>query len=336
MRKQCPICGSEPSRSFEMSFVVPSSWTLPANNKVCLCPKDGMIWYDNDCTQADYDQFYRERYGYGVDNPDNRMRLWGLASVINSAFADKSMDIIDIGGEDGYLADRLKELGFRNVAVANIGYSFGQEHDLIILSHVLEHVYDLDGFMDRVHSSLKSDGRIMVEIPEAYMYAMRNWPPILDYNQKHINHFSAFALDSMFAKYGYAKGLHNMLEYRPLNAPCYRALYLKDAFAKFHLAVQEHIERYDSAINAKLAEITEPVIIYGLGDLAWHILATNKLNVVGLADDDPAYRGCTIGGIEVTDNVKGHATILVMAQGQKQGVLDAIKKKGLNNKVIAL
>ena len=89
MRKTCPICSNEPVMAFQHEFAVPTGWTLPEVNYVKLCSFCGFIWYDNDRTQADYDRYYLERYGYGLDNGDDLARLMNLTSALRAMITRK-------------------------------------------------------------------------------------------------------------------------------------------------------------------------------------------------------------------------------------------------------
>ena len=53
-------------------------------------------------------------------------------------------------------------------------------------------------------------------------------------------------------------------------------------------------------------------------------------------DLDPAYKGQTIKGIPVLDHCESDAPIVVMAQMNKEQIIEIIRKLGLPNKVITI
>lgn len=337
MRKLCPICNTEPSSSFQIDFAVPSGWTLPNTSYVKLCPACGFIWHDNDSTQADYDTFYKERYGYGADTVYDKQRMMELSASISANYS-RDIKILDIGGGVGYLETCLRELGFDNVRTLGVGEEYDNGYDLVIFTHVLEHIYDLDVFMDHVMGCLNDGGHVLVEVPASYLFAEQDWPHILDYHQKHVNHFSRYSLDHLFTKYGFTNLIKTIYVFKLTNAACIRAIYLKGGIESTFDKIKMHVINHLDEIGRKISQnIKEPVIIYGVGDLAWALInyvQNPPIQIAGLVDNDPAYVGCTINGIPVTDKVEGDEPLLVMASGQKQNILKRIKELGLKNKVI--
>lgn len=103
-----------------MDFAIPDGWTLPGRNIVCCCLNCGFVYYDNAGSQADYDAYYMTRYGYGMDEVGNYIRLDGLAALVAKTFQDRSIQIADFGGGDGYLIRRLTEFGFTHARAWNV------------------------------------------------------------------------------------------------------------------------------------------------------------------------------------------------------------------------
>ena len=70
--------------------------------------------------------------------------------------------------------------------------------DLIILSHVLEHVYDIQDFMEKVKKKLTNNGLIYIEVPNADNYDKMIYDlPLQELKIEHINYFSKIALNSL-------------------------------------------------------------------------------------------------------------------------------------------
>ena len=66
--------------------------------------------------------------------------------------------------------------------------------DLIILSHVLEHVQDLNQAIFEVSNLVSENGSVFVELPDATRYADHVVAPFQEFNTEHINHFSQIGL----------------------------------------------------------------------------------------------------------------------------------------------
>jgi len=60
------------------------------------------------------------------------------------------------------------------------------------------------------------------------------------------------------------------------------------------------------------------------------------LDVAHYVDLDPAYRNQTIQGVPVLDHVEGNYPIVVIAQMQKESVLESIRKLGIQNRIITI
>jgi hypothetical protein len=335
----CPVCMSSHKRDdWELTFIVPDGWTLPGREKVCCCLDCGFVYYSNSGTQADYDKYYSEKYGYGLDSPDNYRRLDELASLIGITFFD-SQRIRDFGGGDGYLVRKLKELGFQDVATWNVGDPEPSQCSLIVASHVLEHVYYLDNVMSDLKRSLVPSGYILVEVPDAMAYSFRKEPHLLDYNTKHCNHFSPFHMDLLFNRYGFSAVDRWHPEIKIQNAKCYRALYqLDDRIGMWHRSGFTVICNMANKAK-KLKEINNRFIIWGCSDTTWYLV--NEIPAWKIAyfvdKDTKAYsEGTTIKGIPVFNSVHSDEPIVVMAQGQQQQIIDNIRSLGLRNEVIVV
>jgi hypothetical protein len=337
MRPNCPVCGSKNRfTDWETSYIVPDEWTLPTKNTICLCLDCGMVWYDNDKTQADYDRYYTERYGYSgaLTIHENYKRLDELVELAVEHFPNLDACIVDFGGGEGYIKSKLDALGYTNTFTVNIGDPLPNTIDLLIACHVFEHVYDLRGVMDRLSAHVT--GKYLIEVPDADAMTRAVNMPMLDYYQIHVNHFVPLVLDKFFERYSY----YPVYQYRRPslydNVRFYRVIYEPGVPMRTYADSHEQVTANIKAKVELLKRVNYPVIVWGCGPTALHLLAQVNINVVQYVDMDPAYRGTTIGGMPVLDHVESDAPILVMAQSQRTGIVKAISEAGLNNPVIVL
>lgn len=71
-------------------------------------------------------------------------------------------------------------------------------YDLVVMSHVLEHIPDVDQELRSVRAALRSDGRLFIEVPNA----SGNQALPFDDNISHVHFFSPTSLHRMLAKHG--------------------------------------------------------------------------------------------------------------------------------------
>jgi SAM-dependent methyltransferase len=340
MRNKCPMCKS-PERYggvWKMQYLVPDGWSLPTESTVYLCMKCGLVYYDNDATQADYDKYYKERYGYdgNLHNESNFHRLDELVQLVTE-ITDKYALIVDFGGGEGYLTNKLNEMGYARAVTVNVGEPLPDDIDVIVASHVFEHLYDVRGIVGKLSHALKSSGKFVVEVPDEYLEpTLPNPVPILDYHQKHINHFAPYVLDDLMTIFGWHRTYHHSAPTPWYFGYHYRAVYELNPALEMYLKSMLAVKDMVAAKVEKLKQVVGPVIVWGCGDYALHMLTKVKLDVAYYVDRDPAFIGATIGGVPVTQMVTSGEPIVIMAQNQQSGILHCIEQEGLKNRVIVI
>jgi len=96
-----------------------------------------MLYADNDkVTQADYDTYYKERYGYGVTDDDALHRIALRGIYIRDHFSRNSR-IVDFGGGEAGLTQLLRNVGFSDLTNHQVGDTMPSDCDLVIAEHVL-------------------------------------------------------------------------------------------------------------------------------------------------------------------------------------------------------
>jgi SAM-dependent methyltransferase len=336
MTRPCPICLS-PSRIlvFSMSYLIPDGWTLPDQIDWYTCGKCQMIYGDGSFTQSDLDTYYRERYGYGINSPANIQRLKSDAAMIATALGSENTNacIVDFGGagDDGksVLVEELLWRGFAGAVCVGVGDALPAECDVIYASHVIEHVYDLPETMRTISAALKPDGLLIIDVPDATGLLQQWKMPILDFNTKHVNHFTLRTLLELGHRHGFESV--KVRPYELENAPAYQ-VYFKRLGVAYESAW--HITANIGRRIEKLREIHEPVNVWGLGDITWHILSQVDLDVLDYIDNDPAYRQATYSGKPVQERPVNSAPIVILAQGQRGRLIANIRAAGVTNQII--
>jgi hypothetical protein len=334
--RNCPVCLS-PSRSrvFTMTYKIPDGWTLPREIVWNTCDDCGMIYGDGNFTQADLDEYYVKHYGYGVNSPANIERLKGDAHTILADVHKEQPVIVDFGGagDDGksILVEELLWLGFGGAICVGPADPLPYGCDVIYASHVIEHIYDLPETMTRITDALAADGLLIIDVPDA-TGLLRQWKmPILDFNTKHVNHFTLRNLLDLGKQYGFE--LVHLKPYDLENAPAWQA-----HFRRINTAMMsfQHVAQSMDAKITKLKEITYPVNIWGLGDITWHIASIMPLDVLDYIDNDPAFRGQTFNGKPVQERPTNDKPIVILSQGQRGRLIANIRAAGITNEIIEI
>lgn len=337
--RPCPVCES-PARTeiFSMSYRIPDGWPLPSEIHWYTCDACEMLYGDGDFNQAMLDEYYLKYYGYGVNNPDNverlkddALRMW----LRTYEQGKESTVILDFGGagDDGksIIAETLSMKSYIKVVCANAGDVLPYPVDVIYASHVIEHIYDLPQTMEKLNGALAPDGLLIIDGPDATGLLLKWKMPILDFNTKHINHFTLRNYLDLGHHHGFE--LVHLKQYELEGAPAYQLHFRRLDVEK---ASALHIIRNVDQKIQKLKEIKQPVNIWGLGDITWCLLTSVDLDVLDYIDNDPAYRGQTYNGKSVQERPTNDAPIVIMAQGQRKRLIENIRKAGVKNQIIEI
>jgi SAM-dependent methyltransferase len=332
--RNCPVC-QLPNRKelWTMEYKIPDGWPVPTFITWCECTDCGMIFGDGDISQAMLDEYYKNYYGYGVDSiTGNIERLQALAEEV-AKNNDKSKRIVDFGGGDGWFIQRLKELGFADTHNLHVNMAIPDGVDVLLASHVIEHIYDLPDAMNRINTAIKPGGLLIVDGPDTTGILLDWKMPMMDFNTKHINHFTLLNYLDLGRQYGFTA--FRVEHYTHNGAWSYR-IYFKKGFnvgESCREKVQGNVERIIESLKKFDGE---PVNIWGMGDISWHVLSYVDINIVNYIDNDPAYRGRTYSGKPVLERPDNDYPILILAQGQRDLLIKNILDLHLPNRIVEI
>jgi SAM-dependent methyltransferase len=332
--RHCVICDSTKRELLWRSdFLVPDGWPRPKYLDWfrCAC---GMIYGDNETvTDQDYTKYYVERYGYGVNDYEQGKRMMDRAHYIAEKYKDKNIKIVDFGGGDGGLSSVLERFGFKNAKNVGAGDEMPEGVDVVLAEHVLEHIYSMNIAMSDITSALKEGGMLVVDIPDggAISFVKPAEMPILDYTQVHINHFRVVDMLRLMERWGFE--LLETHEYTERFMPCRMFVFVKGADIGW--LAREYVIANIEEKQDKLRAIGDtPVIVWGLGDIAMHLLARYPINVKYFVCNDPAFKDQTIGKIPILEAPISEHPIVVMAQAQKDKLIEHIKSVCSNEIIV--
>lgn len=342
--RPCPICSTTTTEVLHTQyFTLPAGSPLPASYDVVACPECGFVYADTPVPQSGYDHYYAEFSKYedpavatgGGATSFDLQRLTTLASHIAERMPTGAR-ILDAGCAGGGLLAALAKLGFHNLhgadaasacvaQVKNLGFAAtcaplsrlvdlktDGRFDLIVLSHVLEHVVDLQGLMAAAASLLAPEGYIYAETPNAARYTEFPYVPFYFFDSEHINHFDPPHLAMMGAQYGLVATDYGerTLEIAPDRFyPAAWAWLRKDGRVGTPMAdksLAESVRAYIATCQTapaypaleRLAQAGTPVIVWGAGSFAQRLFGQGALDacrVVAIVDRDRNKQGQRFG-----------------------------------------
>ena len=365
--RPCPICASvQVDLLVPVKFVLPDDHPLAAGYDVVACGQCGFAYADTAVTQADYDLFYARHSKYeddklstgGGGNSVDAERLNQTAAFLAERIPDRAARILDIGCANGGMLGSLKAAGFtalcgldpspacaantRDLGVdAFAGSLFAippeaGQFDVVLLSHVLEHVQDLAGALSQIRSVLRPGGMLYLEVPDATRYAEFLAAPYQEFNTEHINHFSVVALQNLLSRSGFAITEAGRKTIPSPPAALYPAAFALarlteqagDAAPQRDVQTRPAIEEYCAlsaqimeGIDARLRRLREShprIVVWSVGQLTLKLLAQTALaefEIAAFIDGNPIHHGERVLGVTVEppDRLHEHPEPVVIA-----------------------
>ena len=322
----CPICHSSKSSLIKkINFSLFEGHPMQGGYDLVQCQDCSFIYADTKVSQVELDDYYSNLSKYeskeistgGGYNDYDRNRLIDTAKYIASKFDDKTLAIADVGCAIGGLLEQLKNEGFKNItgidpsiscvnitknekginclhaSLFELDDTFGK-YDLVILSHVWEHILDLDAALKSIEKILKPNGCIYVECPNAMNYKNVIHAPYQEFNTEHINHFSTGSFFNFFGSRGYSlldKGIRIMkiasnndydavysLFRKNLDGSKSDLVFDKEILPSIKAYLDESDLTYKNIIDKikSVAAHDEDIAFVGIGQFAFKLLQTVK------------------------------------------------------------
>jgi 2-polyprenyl-3-methyl-5-hydroxy-6-metoxy-1,4-benzoquinol methylase len=357
-----------------------------ASVDIICCSNCGCGFSDLTVSQADLDSSYEEHSKYAdmtvfakdlpddpfsAESPWDLARLKGTAEWISAHFLDRDISMLDAGCATGTLLGLLKRDGFRNLtgldpsptAIDRARHSHGVigfpgsfcrpprdigKFDLIVLSHVLEHIADVQSAINGLTEMTKEGGYVYLEVPNAMRYHEYLIAPFHDFNDEHVNHFSGNILDRLMKSRGF-EAVH-IGEKEVLIAPTakYPAVFglwkksgkvarVSEVDAELIGALQTYVKRssdLDSEINERLSSKLNdtPTAIWGAGNLALKLLRGHALRgrtISAIVDGSLQRQGLSIGNLRVqspSSLVGFKGDVIVMSLHHAESITESAKQ----------
>jgi len=389
----CPIClcrrGTELHRQ---KFALGLDSPLPSEYTVLACSACAFVYANTTVGQAAYDRYYEESSAY--DDPTvstgsgfgglDKVRLEDTATIITKLATTLQLKdrIVDVGCAGGGLLQILRERGFSDLSgidpsqvcvdrVRSAGFAGTKAnladlqqlsdpgaYSLVILSHVVEHVWDLRSSMRQVLSLLKADGIIYMEVPDARRYCRVGFPPYYFFDCEHINHFDADSLRNLATTIGVQVVAHGERDIAVGNGKQYPAVWValtRTVTAEPRLVpsinLRESVAAYiaESAASIRfgrledLATTGRPVVLWGAGSHAQRLLAQSPLArcaIVAIVDRNSSKQGRQFCGLRISApetvlaSLDRDAVVVIASVLHAEEICSEIRARGLLNEVV--
>ena len=225
--------------------------------------------------------------------------------------------------------------------------------DVVILRHVLEHIFDLESFLTYVHSLLAEGGSLFIEVPDWTHFDAHTDPFIFE----HLNQFNSAGLMQLLRRTGWQiealeKSIHpddpatpnrvQRIVARSTKLPLPGDAAIAEAFRAF-AAIQ--YDGWKTTLNKLLAgeAAGKSIALYPASHLTFEALTESKLgeaHVLGMFDIDAKKQGCEILGLKVfpPEALKDHQPDLIMlfTMGYEREIRESFITLGLTSRVISI
>lgn len=388
--RKCPVCSNEEVVFIhDVQFVLFDDHPMTGGYNVVQCNKCLFIYADTHVTQEELDIYYKELSKYedknigtgGGYSKNDKDRLVRTAEFISSYLPDKSARIIDLGCANGGLLKELKTLGFKNLvgldpsstcveitknevgceayqmSLFNIDESLGK-FDVVILSHVLEHLLDLSSTLKKLNNLMENGSLLYTECPNALNYNKVIHAPLQEFNTEHINHFTEVSFENLCGLYGYQKICTGDKIMKIASDQDYHAAYglfkktagsynytLK-ADKEINESISHYITKSEKIFGAILSKFSgvnpsEPIALFGVGQFAFKLLSRLGLRNykhLKLFDNNALNIGKKIQGVEIlpgkniiSEYKKAPFTIVITSLIYENGIRKQIEEEFRNN-----
>jgi SAM-dependent methyltransferase len=382
MRNACPVCGE--THRERLGTLCANQSVLgplfePAPSYHAVCARCGCVYVETGATQALFTAYYRD-----VAAPIEYESMFGArqtreyyARILQNIapFMDKQSRILDCGcGTGGFLAF-LKENGYekaigidpspacaraarergadcREDGAFSQDPAYGGRFDMIVLSHVLEHILDAGRALGNLLTMLAPGGHIYIEVPDAARYGDVDFSPYFFFTYEHLAHYGKRTLENLAAAHGvrqvaggaYLKCEKYYVIYGVYRDGDSRAGIVRDAGARRDiLAYRKGCEARLARFIEPLERSGEPLLLWGIGASTAQLLngAFDRCDVRQLIDANPLRQGLIfpVAGRELATQppeLAGEGTIVILPVMYRDAIAGQIRAMGLGNKIVSL
>ena len=346
-QRHCPICNHCESDLLKSISFYDFDKILPSLYHIVSCNHCGFVFDDFDATEKTFQYYYQQQNKYetpgivggGILSAIEQNRFDFYSDLIERHL-DKEATIIDIGAGQGGFLKVLKHRGYKHLmavdpspncvqSIKEYGlaaccatletFTSTQQFDLVSLTGVLEHLYDIQIAIKRIARLIKPGGYLFVDVPDASEYSTHFLAPYYRYDQEHINHFSKHHLTNLmswgnaqpveiiqkempFAKYHPMPSLLGLYSKKESETELFTESSIKPDFQLKQAIVNDLIiSRKEDCLSFN-NEGNVSTAIWGIGAHTLRLLEESdllKCNIRYFVDNNPHKTGKSIQGIPI-------------------------------------
>jgi SAM-dependent methyltransferase len=226
--RTCQLCGSEDF----VTIAQRDRYSLPV--QTCVCRHCGLLMTNPVMRSHDYSDFYQNHYTSLYDGfqhspaeffANQQAAGKRLHDTVSKHVDLKNLRVAEVGCAAGGVLFYFQSL-CKDVVGCDYGTNFlaygktrglklhvggletlsEERPDVIIYSHVLEHILDVNGELKTLAGILPADGLLIVDVPGIYNIPNAYESDFLKYLQNaHLLHFTADTLTALMLKHGFRK-----------------------------------------------------------------------------------------------------------------------------------
>lgn len=371
------VCGGEKVASLtSFSYALEQGNPLDPQVELVSCRHCGAVFCLSASQESDYSRYYARNSGYlrqgnlvGLGGKEEQ-RYYETVRLLNRHSVRHSAHLVDVGCGQGGLVKVLAQEGWEKAygidpnqqniaAMCAAGYkaSLGTlpslpledaSCDVLMASHVLEHLFDLGGALNEARRVLRPKGLFYVEVPDAHNYPGIPAAPAADFILEHINHFDRDALVNCLGQYGFIplevggkKLLHGcggdfclygLFQMVPEITPATPSFALAEHLRKLCI----HHGHHCAAIRKHCLEASS-ILIWGLSSYMLHIISMlnrHRITISGLFDGAQYKQKWKIGDMfvqnpeKILECKKAKILLLIPAGHYAHGMVAFLREKG--------
>lgn len=379
--RPCPACGGREARTLaDLSYASFADSSLPAAFRLAACPTCGLAYYDaTGLSEEGLAAYYRQRSGRAGATGGGGLSRWDLLhyTAIGErlrpwAGPERAATAADVGAGGGGLSSFLAEAGYQKLYAVEPGGRAAEARpgvsvlggtaaalplapasmDLLIYSHVFEHLLQPGQALAEAARCLSPGGVIYLELPDASAYQAAE--PYRQLYQEHLNHFDPHSLSELLIRNGF-KPL--ALERDRLARPGgldEGVIWAVAASGRSDVNPWPKNEGAE-ALSHYLADCAaqplfrprelsaEPAIVWGLSQQALFILERppfRSLQITCFMDGDPAKQGRFLRGLKVLppDDLpsRPEELLILSAFGAEEAMRAQALALGFRGRIMAL
>lgn len=383
--EKCRLCGSTKldelyhNKSLPVAGIYFDSYSEHHVNvplTVVICDECGLVQLRETINPSIYEQYHF----IGNSSLSYEQHLIWVARQLVEVFKLENKRIFEIGASNGVLLKYLKDFGNNQVFGVEPSRKlcedarkfevnleprfFNREYvndsrtkyDCVIVRHVLEHIHELEEFVQLIGEVLEENGMVVVEVPSLNeMIVQKNYSNIF---HEHLNYFSEQTLNYLFSKVSltpvymkcvdihggaifgvYKKGERGNVftkEGRQLDRSEIRSFF--DAYDQYYTRLSDKVSR----MNAQ----NKRVHGFGASHRTFTILGCSNLtneNIPYIYDSNPFLHGKTLNGIGsmiVSPQLIGEYSpdvIVIFATSYEREIIELLRNQyGYNRDILSI